>query len=137
MATLDYGATLHSSTTDSSYTLHAGIIDIDEAEDKLSVIKSSLLANRTHHKDPGTFELGDVPILIEFDKTLYATIHGYFTGASVRWWKITDTDGNVWKGRAFLSSFKKPKFKASADGDRLTYMITLTPSDADWTFTAA
>lgn len=136
MATLDYGATLASSTTDGSYTTHAGIIDIEEAEDVLSMIKLSILANTTHKKMGGTFELGDIPVMIEFAKTLYNTLHGYFTSKADRWWQITDADGNIWKGQAMISRWKKPKFRASGDGDRLTYNITLTPTQANWTFTA-
>lgn len=134
MATLDYGATLASSTTDSSYTTLARIIDMGEAEDSLNAIKLNILANTTHKKAAGTIELADIPIGIEFNKNDFNTVRGYFTDRSTRYWKITDVDGNIWKGRAFISKMTNiPKF---GDDDRLKYKVTLTPSDADWSFTA-
>lgn len=134
MATLDYGAVLASSTTDGSYTTLARIVDFGESEDSLTKIKLSILANTTHKQAAGTIELADLPFTIEFEKTDFNTVRGYFTARSTRWWKITDVDGNIWKGRAFISKMTNvPKF---GDDDRLKYKITLTPSDADWSFTA-
>lgn len=133
MATHDYGGTLASSTTDSGYTTIARIIDIDLGEDVMTTFRANILANTTHKKGAGCIELGDIVIQIEFNKTDYNTIFGYFTARTARWWKVTDVDGNIWKGQALLSKFKKVSM---GKDDRQVYQITLTPDNADWTFTA-
>ena len=132
--THDYGMTLAYSTTDGSYTTLARIVDLGEAKDTVKIITLNILANTTNKMGAGTITLGDLPFTIEFNKTDFNTMRGIFTARSTYWWKVTDTDGNIWKGRAIMKEHTNvPKF---GDDDRLKYMITLTPSDADWTFTA-
>ena len=132
--THDYGMTLASSTTDGSYTTLARIVELGEGKDTVKKIQLNILANVTHKFGAGTITLGDLPFTVEFVKADYTTVRSYFDARSTRWWKVTDTDGNIWKGQAFLSEMTSvPKF---GDDDRLKYMVTLTPSDANWTFTA-
>lgn len=129
----DYGATLAYSDVDSGYTTFAGILKINGSEDVVTMIKAAILANTTHKKMAGCIELGDWQIDIEFEKTIFNTVNGFFTGRTKKWWKITDLQGNVIKGQANIS---KRKHSDHGNDDRLIWRISLTPTDADWTFTA-
>lgn len=126
--------TLAYSTSDSGYTTLARIVSLGEMKNTVKEIMLNILANITNKAGAGTITVGDLPVEVEFNKTDFNTLIGIFEARSTYWWKITDTDGNVWKGRAFGKEFTKvPKF---GDDDRLKYAFTLKPSDADWTFTA-
>lgn len=134
MALHDYGATLAYSDVDSGYTTFAGVISINGSEDVVTMVKAAIIANITHKKLAGCIELGDWMMDIEFEKTIFNTVNGFFTGRSTKWWKITDIQGNIIKGRAVISKRKHPDF---GKDDRMIWRVTLTPTDADWTFTAA
>lgn len=132
--THDYGMTLAYSTTDGSYTTLARIVDLGEAKDTTKIIDLNILANTTHKKGAGTITLANLPFTVEFNKTDFNTIRGIYTGRTTYWWKVTDVDGNIWKGRGFICEMTNvPKF---GDDDRLKYQVAICPSDADWTFTA-
>lgn len=132
--THDYGMTLAYSTTDGSYTTLTRVIDLGEGKDTLKVILLNILANTTHKHGAGTITQGPIPLTVEFNKTDYNTMRGIFTARTTYWWKITDTDGNITKGRALINEF--PNVLKFGEDERLKYPMSLHPTDADWTFTA-
>lgn len=129
----DYQATLAYSDSDSGYTTFAGIIKINGSEDVVTMIKAAILANVTHKKSAGCIELGDWQIDVEFEKAIFNTVNGFFTGRTKKWWKITDIEGNTIRGQALISKRKNPTF---GDDDRMKWSLSLTPSDANWSFTS-
>jgi len=130
----DYGATLAYSTTDGGYTTLARIVTMGEAKNSVKEIPLNILANITQKFGAGTITPGDIPVEVQLHKTDFTTILGIAEARTTYWWKMTDVDGNIWKGRAFIKEYTKiPKF---GDDDRLKWSFVLKPSDADWTFTA-
>lgn len=127
MATHDFGGEVSYATTlAGSYTTLGTVIIKDDAEEETTKeIPIPVIDQLDKITDyiPGTQDLGQVKLSVQYAATSYSTLRGHKRSRTTLYWKFENDDGDIWGPvRGFIARITRPK---QGDDERQMYDLTI------------
>ncbi|MFO0863543.1 MAG: hypothetical protein U0744_02595 [Gemmataceae bacterium] len=124
------GVTLGFSATEGgSYTPVTGLVSVKAPKKKAKITERTALDDDVQEKGVAHIEIDQLTIEIRHDSDAIAALDA-LVGLR-KWWKITNSKGDVWKGEAILAEGPGEEYKVGED----VVVNAMAEATGPWTYT--